>query len=143
MPAGYKQLSHSARLRFAHGKAVVLESEWPAAIERDHAAGVRFLTTIQECASRHPGQRVLFVSHGKSVQMAHEAFASVGVRVEQVHFCGFTVGQPKAAAAAAAGPAEAGAAVASFFSRFEPDADLPMWGVDCRSYTLSPSDAGV
>lgn len=143
--AGYKQLSRSARLRFAHGKAVVLESQWPAPIERDHAAGVRFLTTIQECASRHPGQRVLFVSHGKSVQMALEAFATVGTRVEQVHFCGFTVGQPKAAALAAPAPTpeEPSAGTQAFFSCFEPDADLPMWGVDCRAYTASPGDAGL
>jgi hypothetical protein len=135
-------------MRFAHGKAVVLESQWPAPVERDHAAGIRFLTTIQECASRHPGQRVLFVSHGKSVQMAHEAFATVNARVEQVLFCGFTIGQleagaaapaPAGAAGATAGPEAAASGIETFFSCFEPDADLPMWGVDCREYTMSPA----
>lgn len=80
---GYKRRTHAERSRCG-AKWEVLESEWPPMIEREQAAGERFFSTIQQLALAHPGKHVLFVSHGKAVQVGRLVGQAGGHRLAAV-----------------------------------------------------------
>ncbi|GLI64045.1 hypothetical protein VaNZ11_007206 [Volvox africanus] len=91
--ATYKRHSRPIRQRFAI-KARILDSSWPQVPESEYNSTIRFRQTIMELAAGHPGQQVLIVSHGKSVQVAQEALGCPE-RIYQVGFGGFVSCRPK------------------------------------------------
>ncbi|GLC34494.1 hypothetical protein PLESTB_001255200 [Pleodorina starrii] len=91
--ASYSSHSRPARQRFTR-KARILDGSWPQVPESEYSATLRFRQVILELAAKHPGQQVLLVSHGKSVQVAHEALGCPQ-RVQQVGFAGFIACRPK------------------------------------------------
>ncbi|PNH08166.1 hypothetical protein TSOC_005321 [Tetrabaena socialis] len=90
----YNRHSRPQRQCFAR-KARVLPGSWPTVPESEREAGKRYRAVIMQLAALHPGQQVLFVSHGNSVQVAHEALRCPG-RVQQVAFCGYVAGRSQA-----------------------------------------------
>ncbi|PNW77520.1 hypothetical protein CHLRE_10g440250v5 [Chlamydomonas reinhardtii] len=86
--SAYGRISRAARERFSRKARLVPASRWPTLPESDPKAAARFKQVIAEIAAKHPGQRVLVVSHGMSVLAAYEALGLSG-RLVQVMFAGF------------------------------------------------------
>ncbi|KAG2501168.1 hypothetical protein HYH03_000983 [Edaphochlamys debaryana] len=84
----YPRHSRPVRERFGVKARLVRESAWPPLPESEFAAAQRYSQVIMQLAAKHAGQQVLVVSHGKAVQVAHEAMGCSG-RVLQVSFAGF------------------------------------------------------
>ncbi|KXZ47040.1 hypothetical protein GPECTOR_38g277 [Gonium pectorale] len=124
--ASYQRRSRQLRERFPI-KARVVESAWPQVPESELRASLRFHDTILDLAARHPGQQVLVVSHGRAVQVAHEALGVIG-RALQVSYAGFVACRARPVQERMG--AREGAAEGLRWEDYEPDPLTPSFGVE-------------